>query len=45
MYDVAEPFQLHQMVDLDSLGLADAIDIVSSQVYKHDMLRAIFLGC
>lgn len=41
VHDVTELFDLHQTVDLDRLGLADAVDIVASEVNEHDVLCSI----
>lgn len=43
MYNVTELFDLHEVVDIDSLGLAYPVDIVSGKVDKHDVLRSVFV--
>ena len=41
MDDVTKLFHLHQFIDFDSAGLAGAINVVSGQIDKHDMLGTI----
>lgn len=41
--NMAELLQAHQIVHLDRLGLAHAVDVVAGQVDKHDVLCAVFL--
>lgn len=43
MDNMAELLNLHQMIDLDCLRLADAVHVVPSQVNQHDVFRAVFL--
>lgn len=39
---MAEAFELHEMVYFNGLRLTYAIDVVSGEVHKHDMLSTIF---
>lgn len=41
MDDMAELFHHHQFLNFDCAGLTSAINIVSSQINKHDVLRTI----
>lgn len=40
---MTEFLDFHEIVDLDSFGLTDSVDIVSGKVDEHDVLCAIFL--
>jgi hypothetical protein len=42
--DVAELLELHEVVDLDGLGLAHAVHVVPREVDEHDVLRAVLLA-
>lgn len=44
MDDMAEFFQLHEMVDFDSAWLTDAIHVIAGQVYQHYVLCTVLLG-
>jgi hypothetical protein len=44
MDDMTEFLQSHQIIHLDSLRLADSVDIVPRQIDQHDMLCTIFLA-
>jgi hypothetical protein len=44
MDDVAELLHPHQMIHLDRLGLADAVDIIACEIHQHDMLSSVFFG-
>lgn len=35
-------FQTHQLVDFDGLWLANAIHVVSGEIYQHDVLCPVF---
>lgn len=41
---MAEFFQLHQLIHFHGFRLANAINIVASQINEHDMLCPIFGG-
>jgi hypothetical protein len=45
MDHMAELFQPHKFIDLDCLGLADPIDIVSGEVNQHNMLCPVLGRC
>lgn len=42
--DVAKLFHLHEAVDADAVGVADAVDVVAGQVDEHDVLGAVLEG-
>ena len=44
VHDVAELLDLHQAVDLDSIGPADAVDVVAREVDEHDVLGPVLEG-
>ena len=44
MHDVGEPLHLHHFRDLDGTGVADAADVVASEVQEHDVLGALFFA-
>jgi hypothetical protein len=41
MYNMAELFELHESIDLDSLRLACPIHVIAGKVNKHDMLSPV----
>lgn len=43
VYNVTELFDLHKVVNINGLGLANSIDIVSGKVDKHDVLRSVLV--
>ena len=45
MNDVTEFFYSHQIVEVDSFGLADPVDVVPGKVNQHDMFRSVLVGC
>lgn len=40
---MTELFDLHKVVNIDSLGLANPVDIVSGKVNQHDVLRSVLV--
>lgn len=44
MDDMAELLDLHEMVDLDGVGLADTVDVVAGEIDEHDVFGPVFLG-
>ena len=40
---MAKSFQLHEVVHLDSLRLANSVDIVPCKINQHDMFCSVFL--
>lgn len=34
-------FELHEIVQLDSLWLADSVDVISRQIAQHEVLRSV----
>lgn len=45
MDDMTEFLELHQIVHVHRLGLADPVDVVSGQIDQHDVLGSILLRC
>jgi hypothetical protein len=43
--DVREFLDSHQVVEVDSFGLADSVDVVPSEIDQHDMFRSVLFGC
>lgn len=37
-------FELHEIVQLDSLWLADSVDVISRQIAQHEVLRSVLFG-
>jgi len=42
--DMTEFLYSHQVVEVDSLGLADPVDVVPGKVDQHDMFRSVLVG-
>lgn len=40
---MAESLEPHEMVNLDSLGLANSIDVIAGKVHQHDVFCTVFL--
>jgi len=44
MHHMAELLDLHEMIYFHGLRLADPVNIITSQVYKHDVFCSVLLG-
>jgi hypothetical protein len=40
---MTEFFNPHEMINFDSLWLANSVDIIPCQINQHDMLGTVFL--
>jgi hypothetical protein len=43
--DVTELLYSHQVVEIDSFGLADPVDVVPGKIDQHDVFRSVLVGC